>query len=42
MDIKKLKDAGFFTVEAVAFAKESHVSDVYGISELKAEKIIVR
>ncbi|KAH7698765.1 rad51 [Aphelenchoides avenae] len=40
LDIKKLKDAGFFTVEAVAFAKESHVSDVYGISELKAEKII--
>ncbi|KAH7715760.1 DNA repair protein RAD51 1 [Aphelenchoides avenae] len=39
-DIKKLKAAGFYTVEGVAYAKKSHVSVVHGISEQKADKII--
>ncbi|KAH7722838.1 DNA repair protein RAD51 1 [Aphelenchoides avenae] len=40
LDIESLKDAGFFTVEAVAYAKKSQVFDVYGFLKQKAEKII--
>jgi len=40
-DIKKLEEAGFFTVEAVAFAPKKNLLTIKGISEAKAEKIMV-
>uniref|UniRef100_T1IIF6 DNA repair protein RAD51 homolog n=1 Tax=Strigamia maritima TaxID=126957 RepID=T1IIF6_STRMM len=39
-DIKKLADAGFHTVEAVAFAPKKQLLTIKGISEAKAEKIL--
>lgn len=39
-DIKKLQEAGFYTVEAVAFALKKNLLAVKGISEAKAEKIL--
>lgn len=39
-DIKKLMEAGFYTVEAIAYAPRKHVIAVKGISEQKAEKIM--
>lgn len=41
-DIKKLEEAGYHTVEAVAFAPKKHLLTIKGISEAKADKIIVR
>ncbi|KAI0221380.1 DNA repair protein RAD51-like [Lamellibrachia satsuma] len=38
-DIKKLEDAGYFTVEAVAFAPKKILVTIKGISEAKADKI---
>lgn len=38
-DIKKLKEAGFHTVEAVAYSTLRHLCEVKGISEVKAAKI---
>jgi len=38
-DIKKLKEAGFYTVEAVAYSTLRHLCDVKGVSENKALKI---
>ncbi|CAI4224407.1 unnamed protein product [Auanema sp. JU1783] len=38
-DIKKLKEAGFNTVEAVAYATRKDIYAVKGISEQKAEKL---
>ena len=40
-DIKKLEDAGYFTVEAVAFAPKKILVTIKGISEAKADKITV-
>nr|CAD7396595.1 unnamed protein product [Timema cristinae] len=40
-DIKKLQEAGYHTVEAVAFAPKKHLLTIKGISEAKADKIIV-
>lgn len=40
-DIKKLEDAGYYTVEAVAFAPKKHLLTIKGISEAKADKISV-
>ena len=40
-DIKKLEDAGYFTVEAVAFAPKKILVIIKGISEAKADKITV-
>ena len=40
-DIKKLQEAGFYTVEAVAFAPKKFLIGVKGISEAKADKILV-
>ena len=40
-DVKKLEDAGYYTVEAVAFAPKKMLLDIKGISEAKAEKIMV-
>lgn len=39
-DVKKLAEAGFVTVEAVAFATKKQLIDVKGISEAKADKLI--
>ncbi|KAI8380987.1 DNA repair protein RAD51 [Radiomyces spectabilis] len=39
-DIKKLKDAGFFTVEAVAYAPKKALLAIKGISETKADKFL--
>eukprot|EP00184_Porphyridium_aerugineum_P006950 CAMPEP_0184693914 /NCGR_PEP_ID=MMETSP0313-20130426/2016_1 /TAXON_ID=2792 /ORGANISM="Porphyridium aerugineum, Strain SAG 1380-2" /LENGTH=366 /DNA_ID=CAMNT_0027152089 /DNA_START=99 /DNA_END=1199 /DNA_ORIENTATION=- len=38
-DVKKLQEAGFYTVEAVAYATKKTLLAVKGISEAKAEKI---
>lgn len=40
-DIKKLEEAGFFTVESVAFAPKKTLLAIKGISETKADKIVV-
>lgn len=39
-DIKKLEEAGFYTVEAVAFATKKNLLAIKGISEAKADKIL--
>lgn len=39
-DIKKLADAGFYTVEAVASTAKKNLIKIKGISEQKAEKIL--
>jgi Helix-hairpin-helix domain len=39
-DIKKLTDAGFHTVEAVAYTPKKNLISIKGISEQKAEKIL--
>lgn len=41
-DIKKLEDGGFHTVEAVAYAPKKELLNIKGISEAKADKILVR
>ena len=40
-DVKKLEDAGFHTVESVAFAPKKQLLAIKGISEAKADKISV-
>ncbi|XP_071453981.1 DNA repair protein RAD51 homolog 1 [Hetaerina americana] len=39
-DVKKLAEAGYHTVEAVAFAPKKELLSIKGISEAKADKII--
>jgi len=39
-DIKKLEEAGFHTVESVAFAPKKQLLTIKGISEAKADKIL--
>ncbi len=39
-DIKKLKDAGYHTIEAVCHATKKELSAIKGISDNKVEKII--
>ncbi|TMS01484.1 DNA repair protein RAD51-like protein B [Larimichthys crocea] len=39
-DIKKLEDAGFHTIEAVAYAPKKELLNIKGISEAKADKIL--
>ncbi|KAF9284375.1 recombinase rad51 [Mortierella alpina] len=39
-DIKKLKEAGFYTVESIAFTPKKALLTIKGISEAKADKII--
>lgn len=39
-DVKKLEEAGFHTVEAVAFTPKKHLVQVKGLSENKVDKII--
>ncbi|VDM85941.1 unnamed protein product [Strongylus vulgaris] len=40
-DIKRLKEAGFNTVERIAHAMRSEIANVKGISEQKADKLLV-
>ena len=40
MDCKKLAEAGFHTIEAVAFTPKKILLTIKGISEAKADKII--
>ncbi|KAB5517052.1 hypothetical protein PHYPO_G00185020 [Pangasianodon hypophthalmus] len=39
-DLKKLEDAGFHTIEAVAYAPKKELLNIKGISEAKADKIL--
>uniref|UniRef100_A0A8C5UR43 DNA repair protein RAD51 homolog n=1 Tax=Microcebus murinus TaxID=30608 RepID=A0A8C5UR43_MICMU len=39
-DVKKLEEAGFHTVEAVAYAPKKELINIKGISEAKADKIL--
>ena len=39
-DVKKLTDAGFHTIEAVAYTPKKSLISIKGISEQKAEKIL--
>lgn len=39
-DIKKLQEAGYHTVESIAFAPKKSLITIKGISEAKAEKIL--
>ncbi|XP_078590114.1 DNA repair protein RAD51 homolog 1 isoform X3 [Branchiostoma floridae x Branchiostoma japonicum] len=39
-DVKKLEEAGFYTVEAVAYAPKKQLINIKGISEAKADKIL--
>ncbi|ORZ01447.1 hypothetical protein BCR43DRAFT_179070 [Syncephalastrum racemosum] len=40
-DIKKLQEAGFYTVEAIAYAPKKTLLAVKGISENKADKLLM-
>lgn len=40
-DIKKFEDAGYHTVESVAYAPKKSLISIKGISEAKADKIMV-
>ena len=40
-DIKKLEEAGFHTIESVAYAPKKTLISIKGISEAKADKILV-
>jgi hypothetical protein len=40
-DIKKLRDGGFHTVDAIAYAARKEILAVRGMSEQKAERISV-
>ena len=39
-DIKKLEEAGYYTVESVAYAPKKALIGIKGISEAKADKIM--
>ncbi|MCL4126481.1 UNVERIFIED_CONTAM: hypothetical protein GTU68_033313, partial [Idotea baltica] len=40
-DVKKLEEAGYCTIESVAFAPKKFLLQIKGISEAKADKILV-
>nr|XP_043622649.1 DNA repair protein RAD51 homolog [Erigeron canadensis] len=40
VDVKKLKDAGFYTVESVAYSPRKELLQIKGISEAKVDKIV--
>ena len=40
-DVRKLHDAGLHTVEAVAYQSKKVIAGIKGISETKAEKILI-
>ena len=39
-DVKKLKDAGFTTVESIAFTPKKTLINIKGLSEAKIDKIM--
>lgn len=39
-DIKKLEEAGYYTVESVAYTPKKHLASIKGISEAKADLIL--
>ncbi|KAI8384237.1 DNA repair protein RAD51 [Radiomyces spectabilis] len=39
-DIKKLKDAGYYTIESVAYSPKKNLIRVKGLSDIKVEKIM--
>ena len=39
-DVKKLQEAGYHTVEAIAFVPKKFLLQIKGISEAKADKIL--
>lgn len=39
-DVKKLKEAGFFTVESVVYVQKRNLLNIRGISEAKCDKIV--
>lgn len=39
-DTQKLRDAGYHTVESIAFTPKKQLCTIKGISEAKAEKIL--
>lgn len=39
-DVKKLNEAGFFTVESIAFSAKKQLLAVKGISETKADTLL--
>ncbi|XP_062503605.1 DNA repair protein RAD51 homolog 1 [Corticium candelabrum] len=39
-DVKKLEEAGYYTVEAVAYAPKKQLTTIKGISEAKADKLL--
>lgn len=40
-DVKKLQEAGFYTVESIVYAPRKKLCDIKGISEAKADKILL-
>ncbi len=40
-DVKKLQEGGYSTVEAVAYAPKKEIVNIKGISDAKADKILV-
>lgn len=41
-DIKKLEEAGYRTVESIAFAPKKHLAAIKGIGDSKVDKLVVR
>jgi DNA repair protein RAD51 len=40
-DVKKLQEAGFYTVESVVYAPKKKLTDIKGVSKQKVDKIQV-
>lgn len=40
--MKKLEEAGYHTIESVAFAPKKQLLEIKGISEAKADKLLVK
>ncbi|KAJ8309030.1 hypothetical protein KUTeg_013904 [Tegillarca granosa] len=40
-DVKKMEEAGYYTVESIAYAPKKNLLAIKGISEAKADKILV-
>lgn len=41
VDVKKLTEAGYFTVESIAYTPKKQILNIKGISEAKADKILL-
>lgn len=39
-DVKKLQDAGYYTVESIVYAPKKNLLAIKGISEAKADKVL--